>query len=116
VRILAAHFMELLAAPVACTFKQPSDVSALSTIDQPEGLACVVILDVTRTVVPALASRLIIPAISQDPTSVPSEAFLLAITVPENVIAVLFCKVIWFTARGVYLSVFSAIGVALVVK
>ena len=70
------------AAPVPCIFKQPFDVSALNVTSQLGVLSKTVFALLTKTVVPALPSRLIRPSIFQAALAVPSEAFCRATIVP----------------------------------
>ncbi len=80
--IVATHRMLVDAAPVTVMAKPPLVVSAVSATAHPVGALKSSIVDLIRTVEPALASRLIAPFISQAPASVPLEACSRAISVP----------------------------------
>ena len=82
---MATHLIFVDATPVTVTANAPLVVSAETATAHPVGTLSSLITELTKTVVPALASRRIIPLTYQAPTSVPSDAFSLATTVPENV-------------------------------
>jgi hypothetical protein len=68
--------MFVAAAPVTVIARPPLVVSAVSATAHPVGTLKSSIVDLTRTVEAALASRLIAPLISQAPTSVPAGLLL----------------------------------------